>query len=291
MSFIELELKLKSDTAEEVSDWFALNGALAVTLADAQDQPIFEPALNQTVLWDEVTLKVLFNDIDTARNFMHQVQQEYAQLDLSAHQFKTVPNQVWERVWLDYATPIKFGDKLWVLPHETAKPDDDLALYLDPGLAFGTGHHPTTAMCLEWLATHDLEHTSIIDYGCGSGILSVAALILGACHVWAIDHDPQAIQATLDNARKNHVDVQQLTVGLPEDVTLPSCDIFIANILASVLITHAPEFTDCVRPEGIIVLSGILQSQQDEIINAYPDFDFDDINIQDDWLCMSGTKK
>jgi ribosomal protein L11 methyltransferase len=205
---------------------------------------------------------------------------------------KHLANQDWERVWIDHFKPMQFGKKLWVCPTAHTPPDPDaINLMLDPGLAFGTGTHPTTALCLEVLSELDINNKHVLDYGCGSGILAIAAACLGAASVWAIDIDEQALQATIENAQRNHV-YDQVITELPDGLPNDTCfDILLANILSEPLIELAPYFATLVDTKGILVLSGILAKQADAVCQAYkPWFSFDTPRQREDWVCLTATR-
>jgi ribosomal protein L11 methyltransferase len=203
-----------------------------------------------------------------------------------------VADQVWERVWLDSFKPTCFGERLWVCPHGQT-PDDPSAIVvsLDPGLAFGTGHHPTTALCLEWLDGVELAGQTLLDYGCGSGILAIAALRLGAARVIAVDHDPQALEATRDNALANGV-AERLAILAPGDFAAARVDAVIANILAGPLISLAPRLLESLRPGGLLALSGILAGQVERVSQAYSDqVALSPTRWRDDWALLSGVRR
>lgn len=244
-------------------------GAIAVTLQDAGDQPLHEPGPGETPLWSQSTIEALLPE-DLA--------DQQALLALAAAQvisspadvsFETLPDQDWERAWMDRYEPMRFGRSLWICPsHIEPDPDWGVVVRLDPGLAFGTGTHPTTAMCLEWMDGVEFEGRTVTDYGCGSGVLAVAAALKGAEHVYAIDHDPQALTATRDNAARNGVG-ERIETALPGELADARADVVLANILAGPLIELAENIAGLVRPGGSLVLSGILAEQADDVERAY----------------------
>ena len=203
-------------------------------------------------------------------------------------------DQPWERAWMENFRPMRFGQRLWVVPGDQQLPadaQDAVTMMLDPGLAFGTGTHPTTSLCLQWLDGIDLHAKSVIDYGCGSGILGIAALLLGAKSVTGIDHDPQALIASRQNANENGV-IQHLTLLPAGEPINKQCDILLANILASVLVELAPQLAGMVKPEGRIALSGILHDQAEMVQQAYRgNFKLDPPQQLDDWILITGTRK
>jgi len=266
-------------------------GALAVTLGDAGDEPQLEPPPGATPLWNRVEFKALFPDDDESRQKAERLAETLAAEIEAPPRFECLRDQVWERAWLDDFAPARFGRRLWVCPRGQAAGDPDaVVVELDPGLAFGTGHHPTTALCLTWLDAEDLAGATLIDFGCGSGILAIAALRLGAGRAIAVDHDPQALEATKANAGDNGVS-EHLSVCTPETMPNEQADIVLANILASTLVDLAPRLGDLVRPGGRIALSGILREQASEVAAAYAGrFDLDAPRFLEDWVLLTGRR-
>ncbi|MEW6692942.1 MAG: 50S ribosomal protein L11 methyltransferase, partial [Pseudomonadota bacterium] len=205
-----------------------------------------------------------------------------------------VEDQDWERAWMDQFQPLRFGEKLWIVPSWIEAPDAEAVnILLDPGLAFGTGTHPTTALCLEWLDGADMAGKTVLDYGCGSGILAIAALKLGATDAWGIDIDPQALTATRDNAARNGIEASRLHTGLPGALPKDALfDVLLANILMGPLIELAPTLTGHVRPGGRLVLSGLLGEQAEEVMAAYAaDFDFDPPALKEGWARLTALRR
>ncbi len=272
--WLKLTLALDAQQVDAVEQLLWSLGAVSVTLIDAADQPIHEPDPGQAPLWSRVQLEALFPiDIDRDRvllTLLTSIEPDQAGLPV----IETLTGQHWTRAWMDRFEPMQFGHDLWVCPsHQTPNPEWPVVLTLDPGLAFGSGTHPTTALCLEWIADHrrnqgHCQGLSVIDYGCGSGILAIAAALKGAEQVLAIDHDPQALLATEDNARRNRVS-DRIRVALPSAVKPGPADLVLANILAGPLIELAPMLAELVKPGGSIVLSGILAEQADGVAQAY----------------------
>jgi len=267
-------------------------GALSVTLEDAADQPLLEPGPGQTPVWDATVVTGLF-DADVDPDALSRALREGMGETAGRIGVDRLDDQPWERAWLDHFQPMRFGHRLWICPHGQSPPADaadPVVLHLDPGLAFGTGTHPTTALCLEWLDRIDLRGKTVVDFGCGSGILGIAALLLGAARVWAIDHDPQAVAATRDNARANGVD-QPLEAGLSDAPAPQPADVVLANILAGTLIDLSPLLVDRVAPGGALVLSGILRNQADAVMKAFhPRIDWHPPRVLNDWVLLWGTK-
>lgn len=261
-------------------------GASALTWAELDESPaVFEPARGQTPLWERLQLSALF-PADASADGVRALLEEALDAALEDWRDTWLPDRAWEREWLVHFKPQHFGNGLWVVPTNTAPPQPDgINVHLDPGLAFGTGTHPTTALCLETLAQHPPVGDTVVDYGCGSGLLGIAALKLGAKQVYAVDTDPQALLATEENARQNGV-LKNLQVGLPGELTLPLADRVLANILAGVLIELAPALIAQVRPGGRLLLSGLLQEQQESVLAAYAnDCDLEFIERRDQWCC------
>ncbi|PCI70215.1 MAG: 50S ribosomal protein L11 methyltransferase [Piscirickettsiaceae bacterium] len=268
------------------------SGALSVTFTDASDQPIYEPPLDTTPLWQNVLVTGLFEDDHDLQSIQTLFTDTIANNNAWTMQIERLEDQVWERVWFDNFQPIKFGDNFWICSTEHTPPEPDATiLWLDPGLAFGTGTHPTTALCLEWLAHQQLVGKTVFDFGCGSGILAIAALLMGADSAVGIDIDPQALTATLSNAKKNNVQ-HNINICDTEQYPKAACNIVIANILAEPLTELSANISALVKPNGQLILSGILAEQIEQVTSAYQDaFIFQKPNIKDNWACLQATKK
>ncbi|MEO8461251.1 MAG: 50S ribosomal protein L11 methyltransferase [Dokdonella sp.] len=293
MSWIELTLTLGSDDQERVEAALEDVGALSITLLDAEDHPILEPAPGETPLWPTIALAALFESTVDRRGLVHVLRELLPDLAPELIGFHEVEDQDWTRVWMDQFQPMQFGRRLWIYPSTVEPPlgTDAVIVRLDPGLAFGTGTHPTTALCLEWLDAIDLRGRSVIDYGCGSGVLAIAAIKLGAAQVIGIDNDPQAIAASHDNAQRNGV-ADQLLVCEPAASSGAPVDVMVANILAGPLIELAPRIAVLIKPSGDIALSGILREQGEEVRARYSEW-FDDlvISAREDWVRISGKRR
>lgn len=297
--WLELSLTIRAADQERIELALEDAGALAVTLLDAQvDTPdecaILEPGVGQTPLWNELVLSALF-DAGTDRAGLLAVLGDLLP-DIAPEQvrFAQIADQDWTRAWMDDFKPMRFGRRLWIYPWNIEPPADDadaVVVRLDPGLAFGTGTHPTTALCLEWLDGLDLAGKSVIDYGCGSGVLAIAALKLGAARVAGIDNDPQALTASRDNAQRNGV-AGQLELFTPEAFTDVPADVFVANILAGPLAELAPRFARCTKAGAPLALSGILAGQHEELLERYrPWFDELAVTVSTDWVRISGRRR
>ncbi|MCF6225265.1 MAG: 50S ribosomal protein L11 methyltransferase [Xanthomonadales bacterium] len=272
MNWLEVRIEIRESQLEALENQLLELGALAVTLTDSEDHPLLEPGVDQTPLWPKLTVTGLFPGETKKKPITNHLNRLSFIQHASDISFSKLQDQAWERSWMTRFKTMRFGKNLWIVPSTTAKseyPSDPEAviIQLDPGLAFGTGTHPTTALCLEWIDAQDFSGKVVIDYGCGSGILAIAAALKGAKMVYAIDNDPQAILATNENARRNNV-CSQVIAGMPELET-PPADILLANILALPLIEMAAQLVGRLKPHSPIVLSGILEEQQAQVVAAY----------------------
>jgi ribosomal protein L11 methyltransferase len=291
-NWIQLNIEVMRNQSDCVEDAVLAVGALSVTLQDAADQPILEPGVGETPLWDLCILTALFPaSIDTATT----EQEIVAQLTFAIQaNWELVEEKDWVQEWKKHFKPIACrGGRLWICPSWIDAPQPNAVnLRLDPGLAFGTGSHPTTMLCLNWLEKQSLEGKTVIDFGCGSGILGIATLLLGADKVWAIDNDPQALLASRDNAQRNGIDDDRLITLLPEQIPAEiKADIMVANILAKPLIDLAPQISNLTINNGQLCLSGILSHQIDQVVAAYlQDFEFEPATLEDDWVQLAALK-
>ena len=293
MTFYEIEFPLASLSVERVEGVLLDIGASSVTFLDGGDEPVLEPKPGEFRLWSDTRVCALFqeSDADAVSSEVALRLERLAgalgpHITQTAH-IRAVADQDWERVWLTDWKSLRFGLRLWVCPTVAEPPDqpDAVVVRLDPGLAFGTGTHPTTALCLQILESLPLAGRSIIDYGCGSGILGIAALKLGAAHVCAIDIDPQALIVTRDNAFRNGVG-ENIEVSLPGEPVTPAFCV-VANILAGPLIELAPQLTAACEVGGYLLLSGLLKTQAYAVKAAYASaFDMVHIVERDDWCCI-----
>lgn len=292
MAWHQISVITDENTAPKLADFFSTLGAVSVTYMDAEDEPVYEPAIGETKIWRNTQVIALY-ELDAEPELVKSlVYARFEPAGLAGWLHEEVADQEWERAWMEFYKPMKFADKLWVCPtgQEQLEPGT-VCLTLDPGLAFGTGTHPTTALCLEWLAGHDLTGKTVIDYGCGSGILAVAAILLGAKTAHAIDIDPQALTATQDNALKNKVQ-DRIACYLAEQFAPVQSDVVLANILAKPLIDLSAKISALLVPGGQLVLSGILAEQADSVIKAYQaDIGFKPPAQQEDWIRLEGLKR
>lgn len=272
MSWVELHATTSSDYANTLSAQLELLGACAVTFQDAGDHPIFEPNYENPELWRETTVTGLFDETAPLESIIRYFEEIQAQGFIKNFSRKNIADQDWARACLDQFKPLRFGKRLYICPSwETPENPAAINVILDPGLAFGTGTHPTTRLCLEWLEKNIHGGETLIDYGCGSGILAIAALKLGAKKATAVDCDPQALLATEQNAKRNAIGSDTLCI---QDISsaVNTADILIANILANPLIELASTFSTLVKPGGKIVLSGILANQLASVSNTFQRF-------------------
>lgn len=297
MPWLQLKLRTRKEFADALSDRLSDLGADAVTYLDAEDQPILEPGPGETPLWSDVVIVGLWDaaaDVDT---ILLELAADPLWSAIGHAGLEPLEDKDWIREWMDQFHPIRFGEKLWIVPSWREIPDTQgVNVLLDPGLAFGTGTHPTTALCLEYLdrmaSQGTLAGQRCIDFGCGSGILAIAALKLGAAHVVGVDNDPQAILATRENAERNGIATEALEILLPPQFNDIPADGLVANILAGPLRELAPRFASLVKPGGWLALSGILDAQAEELLAIYQAwFDMDAPVIREEWVRLSGTRR
>ncbi|WP_429034710.1 50S ribosomal protein L11 methyltransferase [Aeromonas veronii] len=290
MPWIQIRINATAKTADKVSNMLLGRGAQAVTFMDAKDVPVYEPMPGETPLWGETEVMGLFDaETDPAPTiaFFQQIFGENV-----GYKVEQLEDKDWVREWMDHFHPMQFGERLWICPSWRDVPNPDAVnVMLDPGLAFGTGTHPTTALCLQWLDGLDLSGKTVVDFGCGSGILGIAALKLGAARVIGIDIDPQAIQASRDNAARNGV-ADQIELYLPADQPQDvEADVVVANILAGPLRELAPLIAGHGKAGSMMALSGVLESQAPELETIYGQwFDMDPTAVKEEWCRLSGRK-
>lgn len=289
MAWVQFSTLVKDDRAEELSDAFMSLGAVSVTFAETGQEEIFEPDLGTTPLW-EITKVVGMFDADLDLEAVQlALGQQFPEIHPSSYEIEQIADKDWVRAWMDQYQPLKFGSRLWVVPSWITPPDHTAVnLMLDPGLAFGTGTHPTTAMCLEWLDANPPTNLSVIDYGCGSGILAIAAAKFGAKSVKGTDIDPQAITASFSNSERNFVDID---FALVDKFNSETVDLLLANILSGPLKELATTFKKLVKPQGKLVLSGILQAQVDELVEHYQSLGFatQQVKTKEEWALIELT--
>ena len=295
MSWIQIRLHATQHDVEALENALLGCGALSVTLQDDADQPILEPELGTTPMWDETQVIGLFEADTDAQELSDQLATMFKVEGgdtLPPFKIEIVEDKDWIRAWMDDYHPMPFGERLWVCPSWREPPHADAVnLMLDPGLAFGTGTHPTTALCLTYLDSAVEGDELVVDYGCGSGILGIAALLLGARHMIGVDIDPQALTATRDNAGRNKIDDNRYEIYLPEDTPAIQADITVANILAGPLTDLAEHIASLTRSGGKLALSGLLAEQAEEISACYSQwFTMNPAKQLGDWVVLTGIK-
>ncbi len=292
MAWLQIALELEQQQLECHEDALLNAGALSVTYTDAADQPLLEPAPGETPIWQQVRLFGLFNDDTLPEQILLQLCVGLSLSKPPQHQFELLEDRNWVRAWMDDYQPMQFGSQLWVCPTTMQPPHAEAVnLRLDPGLAFGTGTHPTTALCLTWLSNANLKQKTVIDYGCGSGILAIAALLLGATQAYATDIDPQALLATQSNSELNEVE-NKLSCCLIEQFKAPTTDLLMANILAGPLTELAPTLATLCKSGGEIILSGLLAEQATEVRAVYGEwFELSPTQQQEEWILLHGTRR
>ena len=283
-----------SHLVEPLEEWLFEQGALAVSLEDNADEPLLEPGPGETPLWQNVKVTALF----TGSINLSPIKQTLPSSLLagnSRNDISTLEDRDWERVWMEDFTPIQMGPRLWICPSWTPPPEEALVpVLLDPGLAFGTGTHATTAMCLNALDGLIRGSERVVDFGCGSGILAIAALKLGAGCALGVDNDPQAVVASRDNAQRNDIDTDDFTVVMPDDGVIAqwddSADLMVANILAGPLVELADQLISLTAPGGTILLTGVLEAQAPELIERYRNVNLEVNQQRDGWVLLEGQK-
>ena len=298
MKWLQIHITVEQAQVDFTETLLSSLGAVSVTLDDAENQDLLEPLPGETPLWNKVIVTGIYAqeegeeiDVDALMTFIT------AQMPDVPHRYEFMEDQEWERTWMDAYEPIQIAEKYWIVPEWMEAPEADAVnIKLDPGLAFGTGNHASTFLCLQWLGKTDVKDKIVIDYGCGSGILGVAALLLGAKKVYATDIDPQAVLATKQNAELNGV-LENLYVGLPEEFNVAlkneKADVFVANILAGPLMMLAKEFSTLIISDGEFALAGVIEEQVADVSSVYYEF-FDIVGVEkrdENWCRISGSRK
>jgi ribosomal protein L11 methyltransferase len=296
MSWQQIKICFISKHLEPIEQQLIQQGAIAVTYLDAEDQPLFQTKPGETIVWDTMLLSCLFDQKTDLRPTLNWLRSNPSIISKDKIAIETVADEAWEKSWMSNFQAIQLENNFWICPSWQRPPDPNAVnLFIDPGLAFGSGSHNTTKLCLRWLAKTSLTNRCVVDYGSGSGILAIAAALLEAKSVIAVDNDPQAIIATKDNSSRNNIVNGHIKTFLPEQYKKTfkksHANILVANILATPLQELAPFFAEIVNLGGQIVLSGLLRNQVEEMINTYkPWFDLAEIHYDQEWALMAGTR-
>jgi ribosomal protein L11 methyltransferase len=292
MAWWQFSLNCEASELEQVENLMMGLGALSISLSDAGDEPIYEPLPGDNPVWQESIVAATFDGARDHEFLYQQLTSELPDHLAQGVRLKTLQDQDWNQAYKQHFHPLQCAPDLWIVPSWSEPPDPAATIIqLDPGLAFGTGSHPTTALCLAWLGTSDIDDRRVIDFGCGSGILAIASIKLGARQVIAVDIDAQALTACHSNMEVNGINSEQIQVMPPEALDESAVDLLIANILAGPLVRLAPRFAELVKPGGQILLSGILKTQLEDIQSAYqPCFNLDPASYREDWVCISGNR-
>jgi len=296
MSWIQIRVHAQRAQVDSVEATLLAHGALSVTLQDDADQPILEPELGTTPIWDETQIIGLYEANQNSEQLLKRLNNHYQNLSgqpLPSHKLEILEDKDWVRAWMEDYHPMQFGQRLWVCPSWKTPPQPDAVnLMLDPGLAFGTGTHPTTDLCLRFLDAEVEGGELVVDYGCGSGILGIAALLLGAKEMVGVDIDPQALTATRDNAGRNNISDDLYDVYLPQKNPEVKADIMVANILAGPLQSLAPDIARLTRSGGKLALSGLLAEQAEEVSQCYSQwYEMNAPQQLGDWVCLTGIRR
>jgi ribosomal protein L11 methyltransferase len=291
MTWLQISITTNKQNIEPAENVLLAQGAYTVTLKDAADEPILEPEPGTTPMWQHAIVTGLFEGTANREQIISDINTRLSEVEHTT-EAEFLQDQEWDRAWMANFQPMQFGARLWVCPWHLDPPDPSaINLRLDPGLAFGTGTHPTTALCLRWLEKHAQQQKKLLDYGCGSGILAIAALLLGIEHVDGVDIDPQALEASESNAKANKV-ADQLNLFTVKQFKPQKYNVVMANILSGPLIKLAATFADYTEANGHIVLSGILGEQADEVASAYSEYFIMDAPLhEEDWVMLHGLRK
>ncbi len=293
MAWWQFSIQCNVKELEQVETLLLELGAVSINIADAGDEPIYEPLPGDTPVWSESIITGLFDSSKPPEQLYHKLVSHLPDHLLNSIRQELLEDQDWVQAYRDHYFPVQCSDKLWIVPSWHEAPDPTaINIELDPGLAFGTGGHPTTSLCLAWIADHEIENKTVIDYGCGSGILAIAACKLGASQVLGVDIDPQALDASRQNAERNHIPATDFKLSRPESMDRTPVDLLIANILSGPLVVLATSLSELVKPGGKILLSGILQQQTNDIQSVYQVFfDLDPVCAKEDWVRVTGTRR
>ncbi len=293
MPWWQVSVSCEANELEQVESLLLEQGAMSISISDARDEPIFEPLPGETPLWSHSIISGLFEGGHTAEALSQLLGSVLPDHLVPSLQCQRLEDEDWQNSYQHHFNPIQVSSRLWIVPSWHQPPDlDAVNITLDPGMAFGTGGHATTALCLNWLGENNIERFDVIDFGCGSGILGIAALKLGAAKVQAVDIDPQALLATQENCRINAIDENSIIIGSPQQLKDRQVDLLMANILCQPLLDLRQQLTDLVKPGGKILLSGILKEQVETLQSAYQEtFNLEPASTMDDWARLTGTRQ
>ena len=291
MDWLQISFQIEKSQADLISEVLTGLGSLSITYSDTLDDAIYEPPVGQTPLWDNVTVNALFSTDVNQEDIKASI---FEICNVNALTSFILKDRVWEDECKKDFHSMKFGENLWVCPSwesQAELPSDAIIINMDPGLAFGTGSHQTTSLCLEYLDNNPPKNIDVIDFGCGTGILAIAAAKLGASRVLAIDNDPQAVISSKDNVINNQCESIIKTIHSEDEIDFVGCDLLIANILTNPLIKLAPTFAALVNPDGELLLSGILKKQVDRVVGCYSEY-FTNLEVSniDEWYRVTGTR-
>ena len=291
MDWLQISFQIEKSQADLISEVLTGLGSLSITYSDTLDDAIYEPPVGQTPLWDNVTVNALFSTDVNQEDIKASI---FEICNVNALTSFILKDRVWEDECKKDFHSMKFGENLWVCPSWESQaeiPSDAIIINMDPGLAFGTGSHQTTSLCLEYLDNNPPKNIDVIDFGCGTGILAIAAAKLGASRVLAIDNDPQAIISSKDNVINNQCESIIKTIHSEDEIDFEGCDLLIANILTNPLIKLAPRFAALVNPDGELLLSGILKKQVDRVVGCYSEY-FTNLEVSniDEWYRVTATR-
>ena len=291
MDWLQISFQIEKSQADLISEVLTGLGSLSITYSDTHDDAIYEPPVGQTPLWDNITVNALFSADVNQEDIEASI---FEICNVNALTSFILKDRVWEDECKKDFHSMKFGENIWVCPSwesQAELPSDAIIINMDPGLAFGTGSHQTTSLCLEYLDNNPPKNIDVIDFGCGSGILAIAAAKLGALRVLAIDNDPQAVISSKDNVINNQCESIIKSIHSDDEIDFESCDLLIANILANPLIKLAPTFAVFVNTDGKLLLSGILKKQVDRVVGCYSEY-FTNLEVSniDEWYRVTGTR-